>query len=323
MNRCCSRRKARRFLGRRFQLLIVATSITWGSITWCQDPPKPALDPMELVERFAAIEWRSGPTRESIGAMATIRIPEGYALTGRAGASDLLELYGNPPNAGLLAAIIPESPDEDWTLVFQFADIGYVDDSDRGNLNADALMRSIRERIADGRRNRRRPDADRRVSIRWQQPPRYDLTSHRLTWALNLDLSSGSSINHETRLLGRHGVMEATLICDPASYADAVPQVRRLLGGFTFVDGKRYGQWRPGDPATAFGLVGLIAGPNAANRDIRLLEKWSLLTTKDGKTIVIGVVLVFAVIGSIVKRLVNGPIAATDHRVATDASVES
>ena len=71
-------------------------------------------------------------------------------------------------------------------------------------------------------------------------------------------------VNYNTRLLGRGGVMEVTLVTDPALLAETLPKFKTMLSGFDFVKGQKYAEFRPGDKMAAYGLTGLIVGGGTA-----------------------------------------------------------
>ncbi|MEM9586393.1 MAG: DUF2167 domain-containing protein [Planctomycetota bacterium] len=266
-----------------------------------------SLELSDEMKRYLAIQWESGPTTARIGTMAEIKIPAGYRFTGAKGTQDLLELYGNPRNPDMLGCIMPESEQEDWTLVFQFDSIGYVDDSDREALDAEELITTFRSGIDAGNAQRRAMGAEELSAMSWQEQPFYDSQTNNLTWALKLDFPSGSSINYDIRLLGRRGVMEATLIGDPETYSDAVPTVKSLLEGYSFTSGNKYSEWVKGDKVAAVGLAGLVAGGAAvAAAKTGLLAKLGLLLAKGGKAVIVGIVVVLAGVGSFFKKLLGG-----------------
>ena len=274
-----------------------------------QDFAQEELSPeqMELLRQYASIPWEEGPTLGAIGDMAEIKIPAGYSFTGAKGTQDLLELYGNPRNPNMLAAIVPLAEDEDWTLVFQFDDIGYVDDSDRESLDAEDLISAFREGISAGNEARRAVGAEELQGMSWQEKPFYDPQTNNLTWALKLDFPTGSSINYDIRMLGRRGVMEATLVGDPASYGEAVPKVKALLANHTFTSGNKYAEWTQGDKLAGVGLAGLVGGGAAvAAAKTGLLAKLGILLAKGGKAIIVGFVVVIAAVGSFLKRIFGG-----------------
>ncbi len=272
-----------------------------------QDEMELSPDQLAMLQKFASIQWQSGPAVGKIGTMAEIKIPAGYKFTGSQGAQDLLELYGNPRDPGMLGAMVPESEDSDWTLIFQFDDIGYVDDSDRDSIDADELMSTFRSGIEPGNAQRRSLGLEEMTSMSWQETPFYDSQTNNLTWALKLDFPSGTTINYDIRMLGRRGVMEATLLGDPDTYASQVPEVKKLLADFSFVSGNKYSEWTQGDKVAGVGLAGLVAGGAAvAAAKTGLLAKLGLLLAKGGKAVILGIVLFFGAIGSLFKRMIGG-----------------
>lgn len=291
--------------------LLVCCSLFCVSVTVGQDE---GLDleglPAEqqaMIRKMMSIQWQSGPTTGQVGTMAKIEVPEGYRFTESAGAQALLEAYGNPRNPNILAAMEPLADDEDWTLIFQFDDIGYVKDEDKDALDADELISSFRSGIPEGNRQRKAVGAEEMKAIHWAEEPFYDSETNNLTWALNLQFESGNSINYDIRVLGRRGVMEVTLIGDPETYTQAVPKVKGLLAGFSFAEGNKYSEWVQGDKVAQYGLAGLVAGGAlAAAAKSGLLAKLGLLIAKGGKAIILLLVVVGGGIVSIVRRFFGG-----------------
>ena len=282
------------------------------SIAHGQDDSSPAdamsAEDFAVMQRYQAIEWTEGPTTLPISSMAQIAIPEDYWATGANGAQELLELYGNPPDDSTLAAIQPLTETENWTLIFEFDPIGYVDDADRESLDANSLIADFRAGIEPGNQARRSMGLEEIRSMGWREAPFYDPQTNNLTWALSVQFKqSGETINRDIRLLGRRGVMQATLVCDPGEYDLAIPQVDRLLRGFEFTDGNQYAQWVSGDKVASVGLMGLIAGGAAVGAaKTGLLAKLGLLLAKGGKAVVVGLLAVVAGVGSVFKNLFGG-----------------
>lgn len=272
-----------------------------------EEMPELSAEDLALLQQYAAIDWQSGPVKVALGGIASIDLPSGYSFTAAAGAQDLLELYGNPRNSAVLGAIVPESEDEDWTIIFQFKDIGYVDDSDRDDLDAEELISAFRAGIEPSNAQRRAMGAEEMRSMNWAEKPFYDPETNNLTWALDVAFPSGNSINYDIRLLGRRGVMEVTLVGDPETYTSAVPKAKQILAGYSFNAGSQYAEWKQGDKMAAVGLTGLVAGGVAiAAAKTGLLAKLGLLLAKGGKVIALVVIGLVAGLGSFVKKLFGG-----------------
>jgi uncharacterized membrane-anchored protein len=100
--------------------------------------------------------------------------------------------------------------------------------------------------------------------IGWETAPRYNETTHNLEWATRAESEGSVSINHNTRLLGREGVMRVTLVTDPETLAETLPKFRQMLQGFQFKEGHDYAAFTSGDKTAAYGLTGLIVAGGAA-----------------------------------------------------------
>jgi uncharacterized membrane-anchored protein len=102
----------------------------------------------------------------------------------------------------------------------------------------------------------------------WSEPPQYDRALHRLVWALRARSDDGDSVNFNTRVLGRKGIVSLDLVCDPAELAVDKPEVAALLQGTAFRSGARYEDFDSKmDPIAQYGLSGSIlagAGIGAA-----------------------------------------------------------
>lgn len=264
---------------------------------------------LRLIEEIDESKWTVGPAECQIGTMAKINLPEGYKFIGAKGAQALIQLYGNPPNPNYLAAILPVSEDESeaWTLLFQFDPIGYVKDEEKDTLDGTKILSSMQESIPYQNEERRKLGLEEMRSMSWSNPPFYDTETNNLTWGLRLHFDSGDSINYDIRLLGRRGVMEATLLDSPETYAQSVPAVKDLLKGFEYTDGNKYAEWKAGDKVAAYGLTGLVAGgATVMAAKTGLLGKLLALLAKGGKAIIAVVIAVFVGLGSIIKRMFGG-----------------
>ena len=259
-----------------------------------------------LIEKYSSIKWQSGPVKAQIGTMGEIDVPAGYSVALNKDAQTLMEVYGNPPDSSTLAAIIPDDEESEWTLIFQFDSVGYVKDDDKNSIDANAILSSFQAGLPEMNRQRRAVGSPECLGMSWTEKPFYDPQTNNLTWGLNLAFPGGSTVNYDIRMLGRRGVMEATLLGDSETYAKAVPSVKTLLSNYRFTSGNTYAEWAPGDKVAEYGLTGLVVGGGlAVAAKTGLLAKLGLLFAKAGKLIIIGVVVVGGAIMSLVKRMVG------------------
>jgi uncharacterized membrane-anchored protein len=270
--------------------LVLAVSLGLAILVGVDANPHAQQDPAGA---FAALGWQLGPTNGDLGGIASITVPEGYQFVGQGGAGRFLELLENPSNGDELGVLLSGS--SSWFVVFSFSPDGYVADDER-DLDADAILASIKEGTEQSNDVRRERGWSTLQIVGWQQKPFYDQQTHNLTWAIQGSSDGSSSINHSTRLLGRRGVMNVDLVLSPDDLGAALPAFTQLLTGFTFNPGHRYAEYRSGDKIAEYGLTGLIVGGAGV-----ALVKTGLLQ-KFWKVIVLGLV---AAAGA-VKRLFAG-----------------
>lgn len=208
------------------------------------------------------IPWQTGPRRAALGLQATIELKAGYRFANRDGARMLMEALENPVSGDELGVVL--NPNEGWYVMFEWDECGYVKDDDGRNLDADALLKSIRAGSEAANKERKRRGWSTLEVVGWEQPPHYDTATQNLVWAIRVRSRDGDSVNYNTRRLGRSGVVAVTLVLDPQQLEETVPQFNKLMGGFSFVSGSRYGDFRAGDKVAEYGLTALVAGGAAA-----------------------------------------------------------
>ncbi len=252
------------------------------------DAPLQGQGPRPPDPQFDTIPWQKGPCKANVGTMAEIQVPAGYKFTGPAGARQLLELLGNPTSPRDVGLLAPENGD--WLLSFEYDDIGYVKDDDKNNLDANAILESLRKGNEEGNKTRLQKGWPTMEIIGWEQKPYYDLQTNNLSWAIRGRSEGHDVINHNTRVLGRGGVMSVVLIVDPAKLPATLPVSKQIMSGFTYKQGQRYAEWKAGDKVATYGLAALIAGGGTA------LAAKSGLLAKFGKAIIF---VILAIVGGI------------------------
>ncbi len=226
----------------------------------------------ELPPALRDLKWKVGPSELALGSVAEIAVPPGYRALGGGETRKVLELMQNTTDGSELGLVGPDSLD--WFVVFEYDDIGYVKDDEKGDLDADAMLKSMRQgQVEDNEQRAKRGWAALEIEG-WAQPPRYDEETQNLVWAIRL-LSEGQvSVNYNTRRLGRGGVMSVALVVDPEDLDATVPEFNRLMENYTFRTGQKYGEWREGDKVAAYGLTALVTGGAAAIAVKTGLVKW-------------------------------------------------
>lgn len=240
--------------------------------------------------QFEALGWREGPTSGDLGPRAHVSVPDGFRFVGHTGASKFMELTENPSDGDELGVMLH---DDSWFVVFTFDESGYVKDDDKNSLEADKILSSIKKGTEQANKVRAERGWSTMEILGWQQAPFYDPGTHNLTWSIRGRSEGDTSINHSVRLLGRHGVMHVDLVAASDEMGEALPVFNDMLRGFSFKDGQRYAEFKPGDRIAQYGLTGLIVGGTGA-----ALIKTGLLQ-KFWKFIVVG----FIAVAGFIKRL--------------------
>jgi len=223
---------------------------------------EPSPSPSPTWESLGDVKFQKGPTLGELGTTAKVKVPDGFVFAGGNDTRLIMETMRNPTSGRELGFLAPAG--EDWFAVFEFDEVGYVKDDEKGSLDAEALLNSIKEGTEESNKERVRRGWSTLHVVGWETPPRYDEGTHNLEWAVRAESEGKPIVNYNTRLLGRGGVMEVTLVTDPSTLAETLPKFKTMLAGFDFSTGQRYSEFRPGDKMAAYGLTGLIVGGGAA-----------------------------------------------------------
>jgi uncharacterized membrane-anchored protein len=264
----------------------------------------------ELDRQIEALGWQRG-MKVTMNQWAEIEVPPGYRFTGGDGTRTLLRMYGNLVGTTEQGLIAPENLD--WFVVFDFDDCGYVKDDEKDQLDADKLLEQKIENSKAANEEKKKRGLPRLDIVGWTVPPHYNARTNNLEWGIRLRSEDGSeSVNYNLKLLGRSGVMDATLACDPGQMDAVLPEARTLLAGFKFQPGQTYAEYRAGDKIAKYGLTALVLGGGAAlAAKSGLLAGFFKLIAKGGKLLIAGAVAVVAVVVKVFKGVFQrrGPAA--------------
>src|SRR5258707_11034260 len=90
------------------------------------------------------VEWVSGPNKAPLGTVAEIDIPKGYRFTDATGARSFLERTRNPPPKNLIGLLTSDS-EASW-IVFEFAEVGYVQADNKDPLDEVDILKTLSSR---------------------------------------------------------------------------------------------------------------------------------------------------------------------------------
>lgn len=188
-------------------------------------------DPAEQASRqlYESIPWTTGPATVPLGDSATLEVPSGFKFTGPAGTASYMQWTENTPNPSEIGVLTPEH-NELWFIVFSFDPIGYVKDDEKEALNPKThqeMLKAITEGTAAGNAQRQQMGWPALHIDGWHQAPFYDSVTNKLTWATRVRSDDSISVNYDSRALGRHGVMNVTMVASPELVSKITRPTRR------------------------------------------------------------------------------------------------
>ncbi len=222
---------------------------------------------------FDEVTWLTGPASAQMDEIAEINIPEGYIFADGHDTRILMEAMGNPASYEEVGMYCPE--EFDWFVVFEFEDIGFVEDDEKDELDAEAMLESIIESNEEGNKIRQERGYSRLFITGWEVEPHYNELTQNLEWAIRgEDEAGGIVLNYNTRVLGRSGVMRVTLVASPEQISTVMPEYKTHMAGFAFQSGEKYTEFQEGDKIAEYGLTALVVGGAAAVAAKSGLFKW-------------------------------------------------
>ena len=247
------------------------------------------------------LSWIQGPTNVGLAGRATLKIPKGFRFLEAKGAQEFLKKTGNRPS-GQETGLLMHTQDE-WWVILEFEEIGYVKDDEKKELDADKLIASYRqgsESMNESRQERGTPPI--RI-VGWHVAPNYNDITKNLEWSVEAESGGEKFVNYNVRLLGRKGVTKVTLIEDRTHVDATLPLFREILRSHQYSGGESYAEYRQGDRIAQYGLGALVlGGAAAAAAKFGLFAPLILFIKKAWK------VVAAAVVGAVmwIKNLITG-----------------
>jgi uncharacterized membrane-anchored protein len=278
---------------------IVGVSILLTSAMALAGPP-PSAPPSAAEEQY---RWQLGPKALELGHDVQLQLPAGYVFLGMPDADRFLKKNGSFDNAGVLGVVMSQDEKQSWGIILDYQDAGYVKDDEK--LDAGALLKAIREGTEEGNKERLAHGFPALTVGNWSESPRYDHATHRLVWALPATSTNGTTINYNTRVLGRRGFVSLNLLSGADRIADEKANAATLLAATSFKHGARYEDFdKKSDKVAEYGLMGLILGGAgiAAVGKVGLLAKLGAILLA-AKKLIIGF---FVLIGAGFKKIFGG-----------------
>jgi uncharacterized membrane-anchored protein len=211
----------------------------------------------------AELPWTDGPAPLALAHGVRIELPRGHRFLGVPQAGELMTKLGNLHNDNLLGVVVSADPEQQYLVSIRYDGEGYVEDDEK--LDAKELLASLREGEAEYNEERRKLGFPPIHADGWQEEPRYDEAQHHVVWALVVSSERGTSVNLNTRVLGRRGFVSVNLITERDELAAHRDHGVAILRATSFASGERYEDFdATKDKVAEYGLTGLVVGAGVA-----------------------------------------------------------
>jgi uncharacterized membrane-anchored protein len=257
-----------------------------------------------------AMRYETGQITLSDG-IAELNVPQGFKfLNAEQSQFVLSELWGNPPDRGVLGMIFPEDggpmADSSYAFVVTYDELGYVKDKEADEIDYDQMLKDIHKSEAEDNAERRKNGYGSIHMVGWASKPFYDKTNKVLHWAKELQFegSDASTLNYDVRILGRKGVLSLNAVAGMSELPLVKQDIDKVLHIAKFTAGNTYADFDSNiDKVAAITIGTLVAG--------KVLAKAGFLAViiKFGKFIIIGIAALGGAILKFFKRKKSSELA--------------
>lgn len=207
------------------------------------------------------VTWVEGGGTVDIGGMSSLKLDNSLLFLNKADTRIIQEYFGNESYDTELASVFPVDENESWFVLFEYDEVGHINDDEKDNIDAKALLKSYKQGTEEA--NKDKPESEQLQVVGWHTEPYYDETDRTLVWALQLEDAYGAPIiNYNVRTLTREGYVSSLLVTDQSTLEKDVQTLETLiLPNYSLNEGYRYEDYDAStDKLSEFGLTGLILG---------------------------------------------------------------
>lgn len=208
------------------------------------------------------LKWINGPTDVDLGEnLATLKIKENFSYINKEDTITFNESIGNYITGTEIGSVFPYDPNETWFIVFEYDEVGHIEDADSEKIDDDAILKSFREGNDEYNKTLEEQGLPTTEVVGWDEKPSFDKETNNLTWAMLFATEGEESVNYNTRILTRNGYISAILVADSSELEGLKPVLKDVLAGLEIKSGQKYTDFDPSvDEVSGMGLAGLIAG---------------------------------------------------------------
>ncbi len=251
------------------------------------------------MKAIGELQYRSGEITLAGGKVKVALPPEFQYLDASNARKVWVDIYGNPPQQtdsgdGM---IVPKGyrffGGEGWLAELKWRDDGYVKDDEFAKLDFAKMLDDLKAGQKAASDERVRSGYGRLELAGWAQQPHYDRATHKLYYAKLFDTDGPEQqLNYDIRVLGRHGVLEVSIVSSASQMALIEGKAPAILGMVDFTEGNRYTDYKAGDKVAAYGIAGLIAGGVLAKAGF--FKVIGVFLLKFSKVIIVGLIALVA-----------------------------
>jgi len=258
--------------------------------------------PKEALQLIDSLHYQSGKINID-AAHATLNLNSEFRFLAAADAQKVLsELWGNPPNDGVLGMLVPVSaplsdPKKSWAVVITYKNEGYVSDKDAAGIDYDSMLKEMQQGTAEANAERKRQGYPEVQLVGWATKPHYDASTNKLYWAKELAFDGGRehALNYDIRVLGRGGYLSLNAVAGMSQLQQIESEMQKVLALTEFDAGQRYADFNSStDKVAAYGIAALVAGAIAAKAG--LFAKLFVLLLAFKKFAIVGFIAVAAAV---------------------------
>ena len=262
-----------------------------------------------------AMKYEKGTIAISNGTIK-LNVPDGFKyLNAEQSNYVLTDVWGNPPQTGILGMIFPANAgpftEKSYTFVITYDPAGFVKDDDADKINYDDLLKDIQKDEVEDNKTRAAQGYPAIHMVGWASQPFYDKTNKVLHWAKSLHFEGQevNTLNYEVRILGRKGILSMNAIATVEELDSVKKDINKVLAIPTFTDGNAYKDFdSKSDNVAAWTIGGLVAG-----KVLLKVGFWAILGKffiAAWKFILVGIAAVW---GAIKKFFGRKPLVEEDH----------
>ncbi|WP_315069708.1 DUF2167 domain-containing protein [uncultured Clostridium sp.] len=249
------------------------------------------------------INWIEGPKTVDIGSdLAKLDLPSDYVFADGKDAKEIMKEMDNTVTNREQGIVFSKDNTQNWYVLFEFDDMGYVRDNDADKIDADKLLSEIKDGTEEDNKERVKNGKSTLDIIGWDEKPHYDSNTHNLVWSVLAKSDGREIINYNVRILGRGGVTEVTLVADKDEMEKVKPNLETIVSKYSYKEGNRYTDYVNGDKVAQVGGVAALIAGGAGAAKLGIFAKILIVLKKIWILIIVGIGGVFKKIAGIFRR---------------------